>query len=213
MMIEKNIKNIKKNICGAQLIVVTKKQNVDDIKKVYQAGEKNFGENRVIDLIRKKDLLASDIKWHMIGHLQTNKVKLITPFIHLIQSVDSTKLLNKINDCGKQDNRKINCLIQIKIAQEETKYGFSEKESLVLLKSNYENKYPYVNIKGVMGMASLTHNTEQIKSEFKHLKQIYDSLKSSTNKILSMGMSNDYKIAHEMGSNMIRIGSSIFKKN
>jgi len=211
MSVQENINNIQRHTHGAQLIVVTKKQDIDHIKKVYKAGEKNFGENRVNELLVKKDLLPMDIKWHMIGHLQTNKVKFITPFIYMIQSVDSIKLLNKINECGKQDNRIISCLIQIKITQEDTKYGFSIKESSALLKSDYKKKYPYVNIKGIMGMASLTHNKNQIEAEFRKLKKIHDRFKHM-NSILSIGMSNDYGIAHKVGSNMIRIGSSIFKE-
>ncbi len=212
MSIQKNIEKIKKEIQGSELIVVTKKQLINDMKTIYDIGERKFGENRVNDILIKKALLPDDIEWHMIGHLQTNKVKLITPFIHMIQSVDSIKLLNKINECGKKDNRIIKCLIQIKITEEITKYGFSEKEGVELLNSNYQKKYRYVNIKGVMGMASFTANIEKVESEFKNLKRIYDNLKSQHN-ILSMGMSNDYKIAQKIGSNMIRIGSLIFDKN
>jgi len=209
MSIVKNILNIKKKINDTQLIVVTKKQSLDNIEKAYSSGERNFGENRVNELIVKKALLPNNIKWHMIGHLQTNKVRSIASFIHLIHSVDRLKLLNEINKCGKLENRIINCLIQVKIAEENTKHGFSEKESIELLNSNYKEKYPYVNIKGVMGMATLTNNTNIIESEFKRLKRIYDHTKQM--KILSMGMSNDYQIACKAGSNMIRIGSAIFK--
>tara|TARA_B100000427_G_scaffold170969_1_gene142149 strand:+ start:199 stop:828 length:630 start_codon:yes stop_codon:yes gene_type:complete len=209
MSIVKNILNIKKQINNTQLIVVTKTQSLDNIKKAYSSGERNFGENRVSELIIKKELLPNNIKWHMIGHLQTNKVKSITSFIHLIHSVDRLKLLNEINKCGKLDNRIINCLIQVKIAKENTKHGFSEKESIELLQSNHKEKYPYVNIKGIMGMATFTNNTNTIEAEFKRLKKIYDHIKYM--KILSMGMSNDYQIACKAGSNMIRIGSAIFK--
>ncbi len=209
MSIVKNILNIKKKIKDTQLIVVTKKQSLDDIKKAYSSGERNFGENRVNELIVKKALLPNNIKWHMIGHLQTNKVRSIASFIHLIHSVDRLKLLNEINKYGKLENRIINCLIQVKVAEENKKHGFSEKESIDLLKSNYKEKYPYVNIQGIMGMATFTSNTNVIESEFKRLKKIYDNVKHI--KILSMGMSNDYQIACEVGSNMIRIGSAIFK--
>jgi len=212
MSITKNIENIKKKITNTQLIVVTKKQSLNNIKKVYNSGERNFGENRVNELIIKKASLPKDIKWHMIGHLQTKKVKLISNFIHLIHSVDRMKLLTEINKCGTKENRVINCLIQVKIAEENTKYGFSKKESIELLNSNYKEKYPYVNIQGVMGMATLTNNTHKIETEFQTLKSIYDHLECKK-KILSMGMSNDYKIACKIGSNMIRIGSSIFKEN
>ena len=209
MSIVKNILNIKKKIKDTQLIVVTKKQSLDDIKKAYSSGERNFGENRVNELIVKKALLPNNIKWHMIGHLQTNKVRSIASFIHLIHSVDRLKLLNEINKYGKLENRIINCLIQVKVAEENKKHGFSKKESIDLLKSNYKEKYPYVNIQGIMGMATFTSNTNVIESEFKRLKKIYDNVKHI--KILSMGMSNDYQIACEVGSNMIRIGSAIFK--
>ena len=209
MSIVKNILNIKKQINNTQLIVVTKKQSLNNIKTAYSSGERNFGENRVNELIIKKALLPNNIKWHMIGHLQTNKVKSIISFIHLIHSVDRLKLLNEINKCGKLDNRIINCLIQVKIAEENTKHGFNEKESVDLLQSNYKEKYPYVNIKGIMGMATFTNNTNTIEAEFKRLKKIYDHVKYLN--ILSMGMSNDYQIACKTGSNMIRIGSAIFK--
>ena len=210
MNIKKNIKKIKTETNGTQLVVVTKKQSLDKIITAYNSGEREFGENRVQDILFKKDKLPNDIKWHMIGHLQTNKVKLIIPHIHMIQSVDSIKLLNIINEYAKKYNKTINCLIQIKIAQEKTKYGFNIKDAKQLLSSNYEAKYPYIKIQGLMGMASFTNDASVLEKEFKKIKIIYDRLKTKNN-ILSIGMSNDYKMAYKSGSTMIRIGSLIFK--
>tara|TARA_B100001250_G_C19779232_1_gene781060 strand:- start:795 stop:1289 length:495 start_codon:yes stop_codon:yes gene_type:complete len=163
-------------------------------------------------LINKKESLPKDIKWHMIGHLQRNKVKLIAPFIYMIQSVDSLKLLETINKYAELNQRKIKCLIQIKISQEELKYGFTKDQALQLLKSNYKKKYPYVSICGIMGMATFTNKRKQIKQDFKTIQSIYNQLKNP-NQILSIGMSNDYKIACQHDSNMIRIGSLIFNEN
>ncbi len=210
MSIESNINTIKKKAQNAQLIVVTKYQNIDNIKKVYQLGERHFGENKVQDLIQKKEQLASDIKWHMIGHLQKNKVKLIAPFIHMIQSVDSIDLLKKINYHAEQNNRTINCLIQIKIAQETSKFGFNIDIARQLFCSNYLTEYPSINICGIMGMATYTNNKEQIKKEFQPLRAIKNLIKQQ-NSILSIGMSHDYEIAVKSGSNMIRVGSAIFQ--
>ena len=210
MNIESNIKKIKNRAKNAQLIVVTKYQNIDNIKKVYQLGERHFGENKVQDLIQKKEQLASDIKWHMIGHLQKNKVKFIAPFIHMIQSVDSIELLKKINHHAEQNNRKINCLIQIKIAQEVSKFGFDKDTAHQLFCSNYRTDYPSINICGIMGMATFTNNKEQIKKEFQALTVMKNLIKQR-NLILSIGMSHDYEIAVKSGSNMIRVGSAVFQ--
>jgi len=210
MNFEKNIKKIQSQTKKAQLVVVTKNQSLKNIKNIYQIGYKNFGENKVQDLLKKKQKLPSDINWHMIGHLQSNKVKLIAPFIHMIQSVDSLKLIKTINSCGEKNQRIINCLIQIKIAEENTKHGFSLKEAKQILRTDILSQYNYISVKGIMGMASFTTNSNQIKNEFKLMKQLFDSC-SPKYKILSMGMSNDYIIAYEAGSNMIRVGSAIFK--
>ena len=212
MNFDKKINKIKSQTKRAQLIVVTKKQSIKNIKNIYQIGQRNFGENKVQDLLKKQQQLPNDINWHMIGHLQSNKVKLITPFIHMIQSVDSLKLIKIINSCGEKNQRIINCLIQIKIAKEDTKYGFSIKEARQILSTDILSKYNYINIKGIMGMASFTTNNNQIKNEFKLMKQLFDSCPPKY-KILSMGMSNDYITAYQEGSNMIRIGSAIFQKN
>ena len=210
MSIATNINNIRNKSKGAQLIVVTKYQSINNIKKVYKLGERQFGENKVQDLIEKKTKLPNDIKWHMIGHLQKNKVKLIAPFIHMIQSVDSIELLQKINQCAEKNERQINCLIQIKIAQEMSKFGFNIESVKKLLNSNYKIKYPYVNIGGLMGIATLTNNKNQIKKEFKSIIKMSNLIKN-TQPIISIGMSYDYDIACESGSNMIRLGSAIFQ--
>jgi len=210
MSIATNINNIRNKSKGAQLIVVTKYQSINNIKKVYKLGERQFGENKVQDLIEKKTKLPNDIKWHMIGHLQKNKVKLIAPFIHMIQSVDSIELLQKINQCAEKNERQINCLIQIKIAQEMSKFGFNIESVKKLLNSNYKIQYPYVNISGLMGIATLTNNKNQIKKEFKSIIKMSNLIKN-TQPIISIGMSYDYDIACESGSNMIRLGSAIFQ--
>jgi len=212
MNLQTNIEKIKNYAKNAELIVVTKKQDVSTIHKIYNLGERQFGENRVNDLIEKKNKLPNDIKWHMIGHLQKNKVKFIIPFIYMIQSVDSIKLLEIINNYAQKNNKIIRCLIQIKIAKEHTKFGFKPQEAIRFLQSNYTIEFPNITICGIMGMASFTKEKHQIKSEFESIKKIYNtSLKSSlSEKILSIGMSQDYKIAYQTGSNMIRIGSQIF---
>tara|TARA_B100000945_G_C20422874_1_gene618912 strand:+ start:2372 stop:3004 length:633 start_codon:yes stop_codon:yes gene_type:complete len=210
MSIRSNINDIQKTTPNAQLIIVTKYQNLDNIKKVYNIGEREFGENKVQDLIIKRNQLANDIKWHMIGHLQKNKVKLIAPFIYMIQSIDSIELLKIIDQNAKKYDRTINCLIQIKIAKEVSKFGFNIEEAKALLNSNYEEQYKNINIRGLMGIATFTTNKEQIKKEFQQIINILNMVKTD-NPILSIGMSNDYKIAYSSGSNMIRIGSSIFK--
>ena len=210
MKLESNINDIKTKAQGAQLIVVTKYQTIENIKKIYQLGERQFGENKVQDLMKKKSQLPNDIQWHMIGHLQKNKVKLIAPFIHTIQSVDTIDLLKKINQYAEKNNRKINCLIQIKIAQEVSKFGFNIDAAKKLLNSIYVFEYPHLNINGIMAMATFTSNKNQIKSEFDSLLNIKKLIKHQ-NPILSIGMSHDYQLAYKSGSNMIRIGSAIFK--
>ena len=211
MNYKKKISEIKSEAKRAKLVIVTKNQQINNIQTIYNLGERHFGENRVQELLNKHKQLPKDIKWHMIGHLQTNKVKFIIPFIYLIQSVDSMKLLKKINSSALIHKRKVNCLLQIKISNDKSKFGFESKEVIQILKSNYKSEFPNINIRGVMGMSSLTSNTDQIKCEFESISQILNLL-NSKNKILSIGMSNDYKIAHEAGSNMIRIGSYIFKE-
>ena len=190
------------------LVAVSKTKPVEDILELYELGHRDFGENYVQELVEKAERLPKDIRWHFIGHLQSNKVKLITPFIYLIHGVDSLKLLKEIDKQSEKNKRVIDCLLQVHIAQEETKFGFDENELFALVTGQFAN----VKIKGLMGMASLTENVNKIRTELKHLKTIYDKLSTHTPQlsILSMGMSADYKIAIEEGSNMVRIGSLLF---
>jgi len=190
------------------LVAVSKTKPVEDILELYNLGHRDFGENYVQELTEKAEKLPNDIRWHFIGHLQSNKVRSIVPFIYLIHGVDSLKLLKEIDKQAEKNKRVIDCLLQVHIAQEETKFGFDENELLALEIGQFAN----VKIKGLMGMASLTENVNKIRTEFKHLKTIYDKLSTLTPQlsILSMGMSADYKIAIEEGSNMVRIGSLLF---
>ena len=211
MNITENLNFIKKTISKkVNLIAVSKTNSKDKILEAFRAGQKIFGENKVQELKEKYKILPKEIEWHMIGHLQTNKVKYIAPFISLIHTVDSEKILVEIDKRAKQNNRVINCLLQFNISNEENKYGIDPKEGEKLLEKslNYKN----IQIVGVMGMASLTLNKKQIRKEFKNLKYLFNNFqnKNSNIKILSMGMSGDYNIAIEEGSNMIRIGSAIF---
>ena len=192
-------------------VAVSKTKSIEDIEKIYNLGHKDFGENKVQELELKFNSLPKDIKWHMIGHLQTNKVKKVVPLVSLIHSVDSLKLLRTINKESKKINKITDCLIQINISNEDSKYGFSEDE-IDFLNKNYLNEFQNIRIRGLMGMASFTNDKSIIKKEFYFLKGIFDKKKKKLSdfNILSMGMSNDYEIALEAGSNMIRIGSKIF---
>ena len=202
--------NIPKNIT---LVAVSKTKPVEMIEEACSKGHLDFGENKVQELVYKHESLPKNIRWHMIGHLQRNKVKYIAPFVHLIHGADSLKLLKEINKQGIKNNRKINCLLQIHIAKEENKFGFSLVEIRELLKSNEYHLWNNINIVGLMGMATFTENKNLVKQEFDYLKNIFDEIKDHFNEnfnIISMGMSGDYKEAIEAGSNMIRIGSNIF---
>ncbi|MCB9202443.1 MAG: YggS family pyridoxal phosphate-dependent enzyme [Flavobacteriales bacterium] len=212
MSIQDNYSKIKQETPKeVQLVVVSKKQSIEKIKEVYDLGHRHFGENKVQELLSKKDELPSDIHWHIIGHLQTNKVKYIIPFVELIHSVDSLKLLKEIQNQAKKIDRKVNCLLQVKVAQEESKYGLNEEEITQVVEQINQNKFPNVQVKGIMGMATFTDNKEQIKQEFLELNSIYNKYKNELNfEFLSMGMSGDYLQAIECGSTMIRVGSSIF---
>ncbi len=217
MNIKNNINNLRQTIpSGCKLIAVSKTNPVEKIKDAYDAGQRMFGENRVQELVPKFDALPKDIEWHMIGHMQTNKVKYVVPFIHLIHSVDSFNVLEEINKQGSKIDRTISCLLQIHIAEEESKFGFSEDEVLELLVSDALNNLNHIQIFGLMGMATFTDNLEQVRREFKTLKTFFEKLKSSSlppkvkMQELSMGMSGDYKIAIEEGSTMVRVGSAIF---
>ena len=192
----------------ATLVAVSKMKPVEDILELYELGHRDFGENYVQELVEKAAQLPNDIRWHFIGHLQTNKVKQVVPFVYLIHGIDSWKILKEIDKQAEKNSRVIDCLLQVHIAQEETKFGLDENE----LNEFDINQYANVKVKGLMGMASLTDNVNTIRSEFKHLKVIYDKLSTLNPQlsILSMGMSSDYKIAIEEGSNMVRIGSLVF---
>ena len=194
------------------LVAVSKTKPVEDILELYELGHRDFGENYVQELVSKERQLPKDIRWHFIGHLQSNKVKLIAPFIYLIHGVDSLKLLEEINKQGERNNRVIHCLAQVHIAEEETKFGLDEKELNELLGNLKTQSFNHVKILGLMGMASLTDNMDKVRTEFRRLKTLYDKYQISNLKyqILSMGMSSDYKVAIQEGSNMVRIGSLIF---
>jgi len=212
MSIEENLKKIKKEIPAyVTLIAVSKTKPTTDIEKAYKSGQLDFGENKVQELMKKVKILPSDIKWHMIGHLQRNKVKDIIPIIHMIHSVDSLRLIKEIDKQAGKIERKISLLLQVDISQDETKYGFSFKDLESILKSNELDNFKNISIDGLMGMASFTENSEIIKEEFKKLSSLFDKFKKKYFlKHLSMGMSGDYKIAMECNSNMVRLGSNIF---
>ncbi|MEP0986880.1 YggS family pyridoxal phosphate-dependent enzyme [Ekhidna sp.] len=197
------------------LVAVSKTKPVSAIQEAYDCGHLDFGENKVQELTEKAEKLPKDIKWHMIGHLQRNKVKYIVDFVHLIHGVDSFKLLQEINKRAKKIDRVVNCLLQIHIAEEETKFGLDQDELNEILNGDQLKEMNNIRIVGLMGMATNTDDDEQVRREFNGLKKRYDELKNSDHtqvqmNTLSMGMSGDYKIAIEEGSNMVRIGSAIF---
>jgi pyridoxal phosphate enzyme (YggS family) len=194
------------------LVAVSKTHPITTILEAYKTGHRIFGENKVQEMVAKYDALPKDIEWHMIGHLQSNKVKYIAPFVSLIHGVDNFKLLLEIEKQAQKNNRIINCLLQVHIAQESTKFGFDQEGLAEALSSASRNKLKHVCIKGLMGMATFTTNEQQITNEFKELKHLYDHYAAQLPdfSILSMGMSGDYAVALACGSNMIRIGSSIF---
>jgi pyridoxal phosphate enzyme (YggS family) len=195
------------------LIAVSKTKPNEDLMELYALGQRAFGENYVQELVDKAASLPKDIEWHFIGHLQSNKVKYIAPFVHLIHGVDSEKLLQEINKQAFKQNRVIDCLLQVHIAEEETKFGFDEAGLIELLESGRLANYPNVNIKGLMGMASFSDDLTQVQKEFKQLKKCFELTQNSmgeTCSILSMGMSGDYALAIQEGSTMVRIGSLLF---
>ena len=199
------------------LVAVSKTKPVEDIKALYDLGQRDFGENYVQELVDKQPQLPADICWHYIGHLQSNKVKYIAPFVHLIHGVDSLKLLKEINKQAVKNNRVIDCLLQVHIAQEETKFGLDEQELHELLNTNSHELHELKNIcvKGLMGMASFSDDMDKVRNEFKYLKTLFGkhtqlSIANCQLQTLSMGMSSDYKIATEEGSTMVRIGSLLF---
>tara|TARA_B100000900_G_scaffold68447_1_gene53711 strand:- start:995 stop:1642 length:648 start_codon:yes stop_codon:yes gene_type:complete len=212
MRIAKNIKSVTDIIPNnVKLVAVSKTKSINLIESAYRAGQRDFGENKVQELVNKFENLPKDINWHMIGHLQRNKVKYIAPFIYLIQSVDSLRLLIEINKQGIKNNRVINVLVQMDISNDETKFGFSYQEFEELINKNEINTLKNICIKGMMGMASFTKDENKIKDEFYSLNKFYKKHKKFLNlEILSMGMSGDFKIAINCNSNLIRLGSSIF---
>jgi PLP dependent protein len=213
MSITTNLKQIQLAIPeNVTLVAVSKTKPNEAILEAYQTGQRIFGENKAQELTDKFESLPKDIEWHMIGHLQSNKVKYIAPFVSLIHGVDSFKLLQEINKRALQNNRKINCLLQIHIAEEETKFGFDSTEVTELIESEKFKGLQNVNVIGLMGMATFTENENQVRKEFESLNHLYNSLSSQhpSFNTLSMGMSGDYQIAIDCGSTMVRVGSSIF---
>ncbi len=214
MTVEERLENIYAELkpFNAALVAVSKTHPAEIIREAYNSGQRIFGENRVQELLPKQEALPKDIQWHLIGHLQTNKVKQIASFISLIHSVDSLKLLQEINKEAVKNQRMVDCLLQIYIAKEETKFGLNFEEAEALLASDAFKLLKSIRITGLMGMATLTDNQQQVRNEFKSLKTFFNKLQTSNFKLqtLSMGMSNDYKIALEEGSNMVRIGTAVF---
>jgi pyridoxal phosphate enzyme (YggS family) len=201
----------------ATLVAVSKTKPIQDLEEAYDAGQRHYGENKIQEMTEKWETLPKDIKWHMIGHTQRNKVKYMAPYVHLIHSVDSPRLLKEINKQAKNNDRVIDCLLQIHIAEEESKFGFDEAELVDLLNDEAFKEYENIQIKGLMGMATFTDDKEQVRKEFKNLAQLFkkikqDQLLGSRHDFteLSMGMTGDYEIALEEGSTMVRIGSAIF---
>ena len=209
MGIADNLKAIRKNIPKELILVAVSKTKTNaDILEVYNSGQRIFGENKVQELVKKSGLLPEDISWHMIGHLQTNKVKFIAPFIALIHGVDSLKLLKEIDKRAEQNKRIIDCLLQVHIAQESSKFGFGINEIQQVIKDAVQ--FNNIKIVGLMGMATFTNNKVQISEEFQSLKNVFQEVKNNQITVLSIGMSGDYQIAIEKGSTMVRIGSAIF---
>ena len=216
MSIKDNLLKIKSSLPeNVNLVAVSKTKPVADLMEAYNTGQRIFGENKIQEMTEKWEQMPKDIQWHMIGHIQTNKVKFMAPYVNLIHGVDSLKLLEEINKQALKNNRIIDCLLQIHIAEEETKFGLNEDELKELLVSESFINLNNIKVIGLMGMATFTENQNQIKKEFEHLKSIFDKLELQNTKncelnTLSMGMSGDYKLAIVCGSTMVRIGSSIF---
>jgi PLP dependent protein len=216
-MIEENLQKVQNEIPeGVTLVAVSKTKPSSDIEKLYHVGQRIFGENKVQELVDKHDVLPKDIQWHLIGHLQTNKVKYIAPFVSLIHSIDSFKLLKEVNKEGKKNDRVISCLLQFHIAEEDSKFGLSMDDANEILSSKEFIEMKNISIVGVMGMATFTDDELKVSNEFRNLESYFNVLKSHYFKFndafkeISMGMSGDYKLAIEEGSTMVRVGSSIF---
>jgi len=215
MSIKDNLENINLKIPSeVSLVAVSKTKPISDILEAYEYGQRVFGENKIQELVEKHNKLPKDIEWHMIGHIQRNKVKYMAPFVSLIHSADSYRLIKEIDKQGKINNRVINCLLQIKIASEESKFGFTETEATDFLNSDEYVSFKNIKIIGLMGMATFTDDQRKIDQEFNKLKIFYKKVNRSNSgiNILSIGMSDDYPIAIRNGSTMVRIGSSIFGK-
>ena len=216
MSIRENLLKIKATLPSpVTLVAVSKTKPVSDLMQAYEVGQRVFGENKIQEMTEKWEQMPKDIHWHMIGHIQSNKVKYMAPYVSLIHGVDSLKLLEEINKQAQKNNRIIDCLLQLHIAEEETKFGLNEAELNELLQSDRFNKLKNIKVVGLMGMATFTENQTQIIKEFQHLKTIFDNHQQPTTHnrqltTLSMGMSGDYQLAIECGSTMVRIGSSIF---
>lgn len=217
MSIQTNLESIKSTLpANVTLVAVSKTWPVEDLIEAYNAGQRVFGENKIQEMAAKYEQMPNDSEWHMIGHVQTNKVKYMAPFVSLIHSIDSLKLLAEVNKQAQKNNRVINCLLQMHIAQEETKFGLDEDELNAILASDEFKAMKNIKITGLMGMATFTSNKEQVKQEFCYLKSVFDKIAAQPEtlnfkpEILSMGMSDDYRWAISCGSNMVRIGSSIF---
>ncbi len=212
MSIQENLKTIETTVpAHVTLVAVSKTKPVEDLQEAYAAGMRDFGENKIQEMCDKYEVLPKDIRWHMIGHVQTNKVKYMAPFVHLIHGVDSLKLLKEIHKQAEKNNRVIDVLLQQFIADEETKFGLDKEEIQHIMQEEIQH-LPNVRVVGLMGMATFTDDEKQIRNEFKTLKSNFDSLKNNFDNltVLSMGMSGDYQVAIEEGSTMVRIGSSIF---
>lgn len=218
MTISENLKKIRSVLPEhITLVAVSKTKSVQDIMEAYQAGQRIFGENKIQEMTAKWQQLPKDIQWHMIGHVQRNKVKYMAEYVSLIHSIDSLKLLKEVEKQAAKQQRTLHCLLQIHIAEEDTKHGMTGEEAAALLTSEIFKAMKHITIVGLMGMATFTNEAHQIEKEFLHLKSVYDDLKSISHKncnlsVLSMGMSDDYKIAIACGSTMVRMGSSIFGK-
>ncbi|WP_071145208.1 YggS family pyridoxal phosphate-dependent enzyme [Bacteroides ihuae] len=217
MNIRENIEQVLSDLPqGVRLVAVSKFHPVEALKEAYDAGQRIFGENKVQEMGAKQEVLPKDIEWHFIGHLQTNKIKYIVPYVSLIHGIDSYKLLNEVNKAAEQNGRVIDCLLQLHIAQEETKFGFSFEECKQMLTDGKWKKLAHIRICGLMGMASNTENEEQIRREFRSLKSFFDEMvhthfaDKSAFCELSMGMSHDYRMAVTEGSTLVRVGSKIF---
>jgi PLP dependent protein len=219
MSIAENLAKLQASISSypCMLVAVSKTKPVEVLMEAYEAGVRDFGENKVQEMVDKYAQMPKDIRWHMIGHLQRNKVKYIAPFVHLIHAVDSARLLKEIEKQAEKEERTVDCLLQMHIAEEETKFGLSEEELIEILHSEMLAKAKHIRIKGLMGMATFTENEEQVRREFRHLRQIFEKAKADPQlpehvqmQELSMGMSGDYQIALEEGSTLLRIGTTIF---